>query len=188
MEIGADAVLFADSDMVLQQPENIDVALKMLWDANVPIATGLYRSRYPGTPLTIVKFDHPQRDGSYFIDDIPTTNETVDACGLGFALIRREVFEALSYPWFVFNAPNEPGEDRRFCIMAGNRDFKIEAIQGVQLAHIGTIMILPNKMLSFTDHVRATWDSAATGIDRARLNGAINRVQEPGWTPRKERP
>ena len=71
-------------------------------------------------------------------------------CGLGSTLIRREVFEALPYPWFRsdkqlrlndytwIDAPvnSYGGQDIWFCLQARKAGFKIKQVEGVEARHL----------------------------------------------------
>lgn len=66
----------------------------------------------------------------------------VDGCGFGCVLIKRQVFDAIPYPHFVYKSAidhaNTISEDVYFCQQARARNFEIWADTGVLCDHIGS--------------------------------------------------
>lgn len=61
----------------------------------------------------------------------------VDACGLGFTLIRRRVLEALPRPWFWFPTETDTtSEDMPFCADARRAGFRLGIDTAVCIGHL----------------------------------------------------
>jgi len=66
----------------------------------------------------------------------------VDAVGMGLAMIRRDVFESLDYPWFKYvyelrgNTTYEVGEDIYFCLKARLKGYRILVDTSIYGKHI----------------------------------------------------
>lgn len=113
-------IMFVDSDVLVQQD-----ALTLLLDLDVPVATGCYPAIRTHFGLEVpyitvvkeinnkeVKWWHTWFDG---VKDTPS-------CGAGCLLIKRDVFEAIGFPWFRWQEQYvdgkyraDFGEDSDFC-------------------------------------------------------------------------
>ena len=60
----------------------------------------------------------------------------IDGCGMHFTLIRRDVFETVKPPWFVFEYGVQGGEDFYFCRKAKEMGFDIAIDISVHSGHI----------------------------------------------------
>ena len=132
---GYDYVLMVDSDIVLPS----DGLLHML-ESPVDVCFGVYpRKRTPGETELF-------KDGSFDFKNRYTYEElegmedrfTVKGSGFGCALIKTEVFENLSYPWFQFMSYDNNtflSEDLFFCLNASVR-YKLWADKRVRCGHI----------------------------------------------------
>ena len=137
---GYDYVLMVDSDIVLPS----DGLLHML-ESPVDVCFGVYpRKRTPGETELF-------KDGSFDFKNRYTFEElegmedrfTVKGSGFGCALIKTEVFENLSYPWFQFVSYDNNtflSEDLYFCLNASVR-YKLWADNRVRCGHIAKRII-----------------------------------------------
>lgn len=136
-------VLFLDSDCIIEEPKDPNEALKNLLACNAPIVSGLYRAKKSkGLYPYAMWAKHPAAEYGY--TDIPkwTGNYiTVDAIGMGFCLIRREVFEKIPPPWFQWDKPT-PSEDFAFCEKARKAGYDIKVFTDVKLSHEGMMKVL----------------------------------------------
>lgn len=140
LEQKADYIWFIDSDMLFR--DNPRVALKALFDMQIPIAAGLAREKlsniYPFAAFT------RNATGAYeYVQKIEgLTPFKVDGVGMYCCLIKREVFEKLKEPWFVYS--NELAEDLYFCKKATEAGYEITIDPTVQLGHMGVFTLHPN--------------------------------------------
>ena len=140
----ADYVLFLDDDVL---PPS-DGLVKLVMDA-VPIVGGLYFDRRP--PYTPMIARRKNRDKPWVLGekvewDVDFARNyphdrfvEVDATGLGFMLIRREVFEKISEPWFVIQPSY--GEDFSFCWKSQQAGFKIYVDTNVKCLHMADLFV-----------------------------------------------
>jgi hypothetical protein len=140
-------IMFIDSDTIPKYPPNINDAIYMLLQMNAPVASGWYTAlqRDGFHNAMWVKNEY----GSY--TTVPTgawspptaTWIKVNAIGMGFCLFKREVFEKIPPPWFVWDKPY-PSEDFAFCQKLEAAGYDIRVLTCVRLGHIKTIVITPD--------------------------------------------
>lgn len=147
--LGADALLFLDSDMVFP-PDT----LHRLAALNKPIAGATYRQRNPqgrvlGTEL----------DGSHVTaESLIASSDPREVADLptGILLIRRQVWEAMPHPRFRFGINPRTnaliGEDTLFCFMARQAGFSVwlDPVLSREIGHVGTL-IYPTLMPKMED-------------------------------------
>jgi hypothetical protein len=151
-------ILFVDSDNVCNLPKDPNAALKALYDINQPIVSGLYRAKQaegfhyaawvdmhkldPKMPADKNGFTPIQaHTGSFF---------TVDVIGMGFCLVKREVYETMKKPWHRWDTPS-PSEDFNFCLDAKKQGFLTWINSAVTLDHIGQLNVHPDGTISTLD-------------------------------------
>ncbi len=149
-------LFFMDSDMRFH-PHTV----ARLAALDLPIVSGLYLAR-TDTPLPhIYDYSHispegwamynsrcadygewlkanpeqAQRPNAWCFDPDPTAVLTCDAVGFGCVLIKREVFESISYPWFEADPETGGAEDFDFCEKARAAGYEIHADMTVQCDH-----------------------------------------------------
>ena len=151
--IDYDYIMFIDSDVIFK-PED----LKNLLEMNVDICSGAYLMN-GGTHYPIVE----HFDNSYFLSNGTfkfisceelkqyKTPFDVEYCGMGFMLIKKNVIEQLTYPWFYANMFNFndtvkefTSEDVSFCMSLKKKNFKILINPNVRVGHEKTIVYLDN--------------------------------------------
>jgi hypothetical protein len=134
---GAENLLCIDDDMTFT-PEIFDT----LWDTPGDVISALYfiRRQPPTAPCMYLKSDA----GPYL--PIPTypqdTVMEVDAVGLGFALIRKPVLDALKDP---FTKETRRGEDIIFCEKARAAGFSVQVNTAAKAGHLITLPIEINE-------------------------------------------
>lgn len=133
-------LLFVDSDMVFN--EN---ALQQIYKhKDCDIVSGLYFQRRGDNMPVIYKDIKPR---SLFRKNAEMTHVTdidrdffeIDACGLGFCLIKVDVFATLYMNYHdIFEPFKGMGEDISFCYRAKKCGFKVYCDTTFPLGHIGT--------------------------------------------------
>ena len=147
-------ILWVDSDncCVVQQDGqwkmfDPNAALKMLYDCNVPIVSGLYRAKQPqgfNNAMWMKPANLPQGQTGFVSVEQWTGNFlTVDVVGFGFCLEKREVFEKMKKPWFPWDTP-APSEDFRHCMKAKEIGYDVNVFTEVKLSHIGALNVMPD--------------------------------------------
>lgn len=162
---------FIDDDVGVQ-PD----ALELLLGADAPIVAGCYPSvkRFSDCStwayLTV-------KDGAGWRRKWFDGTVEVTGAGTGCMLIRREVLEALGFPWFVWRQTlNATGgidrvsDDIDFCERAGQLGFKIMAHGNVRCSHTKAFDVA--NLISETAEPReSVW------------RGPLNLVAQKGWPP-----
>jgi len=104
-------LLFWDSDTI-PPPDG----LKKLWRWNKPIVSGLYFRKVPPFYPVMSIWNVSMGGLSPVIAWEDNKLIPVDGVGMGFCLIRRDIFQALKPPWFSFNNKYGVSEDFYFCL------------------------------------------------------------------------
>jgi hypothetical protein len=144
-------ILWVDSDNVCVTPNNPNDALKILLQCNQPIVSGLYRAKQKEGFNYAAWIDVHKVDQSYPKDKkgyVPIQSYTgnffpVDVIGMGFSLVKREVYEKIQKPWHPWTSPS-PSEDFNFCEKAKEAGFLTYIMADVRLSHIGTLNVYPD--------------------------------------------
>lgn len=132
-----DYIMFIDSDIIFPVGA-IDNLIKMDKD----ISSGLYFSKSkPHVPM-IMKLNE---DGTHSIDKNIKFNEIkrIDATGLGFCLIKAEIFKKIKYPWFKFEwrikdgKEYQIGEDLSFFDKVKKAGYSVYLNTGIICPHYG---------------------------------------------------
>jgi len=119
---------------------NPDLAL-FLARTNQDIVSALYFGRTsPHFPVAYVKDFSGDKYKHFPIIEVPNTLIEVDAVGFGATLMRRDVFEKVSEPWFTIDW--KCGEDIAFCVKAKEFGYKIMLDGQYKLGHIGVPPII----------------------------------------------
>ena len=135
-------LLWLDTDCLCESPLDPNLAVAMLLQCNVPVASGLYRAKK-------LKGDYPyamwvKNPGSEYgyvgIQSWSGNWLKVDAIGFGFVLVKREVFEKIPFPWFVWDKKS-PSEDFDFCEKIAKADYDIRVFTEVRLSHAGMMKV-----------------------------------------------
>jgi len=115
-------ILFLDTDCIAEGDPN--QYLRNLLSINIPIVSGLYRAKKSKGEYPYCMFmKNPQtKTGRWewtdgFAPILKWTGNFIEAdvVGLGFTLVKREVFEKVPYPWFIWDS--EP------CVTEGQKLF-----------------------------------------------------------------
>lgn len=140
-----DAWLWVDDDQVCEPQDIIDLVNSMRRGA-VDIVSPLIAKRTENKhyePVAYKKFDEARGQWIVWMTGWEEKDlyET-DAVGTGFCLVKREVFERLSEPWYerfqsTRNRDRYFGNDLYFCTKAKEAGFRIWLNSGVEVGHLG---------------------------------------------------
>jgi hypothetical protein len=129
--------LFLDSDII--PPVN---GLMMLLEHNLPFVSGIYRTRKSEGFML-----------SAWVNNMPIDYKQdarlveVEWVGLGFCLMRRDIFDKVKEPYFKWSFGIEEGgmsEDAFFCSRVREAGYKIIVDMECQCSHLGNLKILPD--------------------------------------------
>ena len=161
LKLGADLFLFLDADMVF--PEGlIPNLLRGLSKAGAGagVYSGLYfKKAAPHQPVPSLKNvagdEQLMNPIWYEADRRPVS---CDVVGMGATLIRRQVFEAISPPWFEYERWRKTGEmtvteDVAFCRKVKAAGFEILADPGLVCGHLSLRTIEEGNWLQFREQV-----------------------------------
>jgi GT2 family glycosyltransferase len=114
----------------------------MLLACNAPVASGLYRAKQKTGFHYAAWVKNPRGEGYFPIQGWTAGSNwiKVDAIGLGFCLLKREVFERIPHPWFKWDKP-APSEDFYFCEQLIKYGYEIRVLTDVKCSHIGTLKV-----------------------------------------------
>lgn len=148
-----DYLFFIDNDVIL--PKN---ALVDLYNMKWYFSVGTYPRKEEDTiknpdPWTTLYWHEESNKTCYCPKFLPVSQlhtgyiTPVDCCGLGCALIRRELFQMIEQPWFFFAHEGTPkdgnndeyciGEDMYFCRKVIQKGIQIWAHGSVLCGHMG---------------------------------------------------
>lgn len=136
-----DYMLCIDSDMVFNYK-----SLENLLNRDVPVVSGIYRIKPSDAWSAWVGGD--QSEGGNWIDDkyVEEHKDQMvqgDFGGLGFTLIKREVFDKLEAPlWFTENPKDNYGEDVVFFKKIKEAGYDINFDLSVKLGHEKTFIFV----------------------------------------------
>jgi len=139
MREGCSHILFIDSDMTFPQ----DMVQRLLKHDVDIVATNCARRRMPTGPTAQNYDENGNRQPVYTMPD-STGLEEIGSVGTGVMLIKKEVFQNMSEPWFDMpwqtGKRGYMGEDVFFCKKAQELGFKVYIDHDVskEIGHIGT--------------------------------------------------
>jgi len=144
-------VFWVDSDIVFEQPQNPNEAILRLLMCDAPIASGIYRARQKQGFNWSAWLRSSNGNGFLPIQSWSGNWLQVDAIGFGCVLIRREVFERIPKPWFIW--PEEsPSEDFLWCEAAKKHGYDINVFTDVRCGHIsGMLKVMPDGSVTTLD-------------------------------------
>ena len=144
LEINATHVLFIDDDMAYA-PDS----LKRLLEHDKDIVSALYLMRsFPHFP---VAFDEAYDNGKckfLFLTHNPEVQSLLPIvnCGLGFVLIKTEVFKAMEKPWITLGEIEKDGwcDDVAFFNRVRKAGFQLWLDTNVRCGHMTSMTLWPN--------------------------------------------
>ena len=143
LEWKADYIFFLDSDVIPEIPSDINSMLYKLYKRDLPIVSGMYRTKKVGNPWAMWTFVDKDT-GFKNINEWNSDLLEVDVTGLGCCLIKTEVFDKIEKPWFRWDLKYAPSEDFYFLLKAkAEGKYKVIVDTTIKCSHIGTVKILP---------------------------------------------
>jgi hypothetical protein len=143
LNAGADYILWLDDDMLLDNKLSPVDAIKMLYDLDAQIASGVCMGRANRIPMFWhKKEDYPRNN------DIKQFGNIFEADGVGlfFCLVKREVFEKMKAPYFEYATYDDDHivtEDMYFMNKANELGYKVKVRQDVRVNHMVNILLSP---------------------------------------------
>lgn len=152
-------ILFLDDDISFK-PDLVKNLLKH----DKEFVTGFYTMRsYPHQPILFKFVDEEGRCTHYFPEDNDRGLVEVVGCGLGAALIKREVFEAMERPWIRLGELDKDHwcDDLGFMRRMRAQGFKLYADLDVAVGHHFQGIVWPNRR---DNRWICTYDSRGTDV------------------------
>lgn len=128
-------LLFVDDDVIIPKD-----TIRRLLELNKPVATGFTPTIVQGSAITFLNCKplDGARNGVWY-RRYPDGPVQISMCGMSCCLIRREVFESLGLPWFIWPekvSGEHMGEDLSFCARAREMGHEIWADGQVRCGHV----------------------------------------------------
>jgi hypothetical protein len=136
-------LMWIDNDIIFSPQQ-----FQKLLDHNKDIVSGVYMMANQIHYATVEKWDEEEfkRSGAfkfYTPDDLKDKTNLVDVAytGFGFMLIKKGVFESITYPWFrpifhtIGTAKDFSSEDASFCKMIRQKGYKIFIDPQLRVGH-----------------------------------------------------
>jgi hypothetical protein len=146
-------ILWVDSDSVCESPADPNTCLQTLLSLNEPIVSGLYRAKQKtgfNYAMWVETVDSEGKEGLTPILNWTGNWLQVDAIGLGFCLVKREVYERIPRPWFPWELGGR-SEDFEFCRKAIKAGYKINVFTDVRISHIGLLKVKTDGSITTLD-------------------------------------
>jgi len=134
-------ILFVDTDVITEMDVNQAIAQMLAY--NVPIVSGLYRAKQKTGFNYATWMKAPEGIKGY----VPITQWSsganwlsVSVVGAGLLLVKKEVFQKVTYPWFKWDQIG-PSEDFYFCEKAKKAGYEINVATDIKCSHEGKVKI-----------------------------------------------
>lgn len=137
-------IMWIDTDIVPLDYSNPFDAIKLLYDRNEPIVSGLYRAKQKvGFNYAMWMDEKLDKPSFHAVESFTGNWLQVDVAGMGFMLVKREVYEKLPKPWHPWPTIS-PSEDFNFCMSARKNGYKVNVFTDVRLRHGGDMVVNPD--------------------------------------------
>lgn len=135
-------LFFLDTDCISEKPRDPNQALEMLLACNVPVISGLYRAKKQKGDYQYAMWMRNPTGGEGYAPIASWTGNFIsaDVIGFGAVLLKREVFEKISFPWFVWNTLKS--EDFSFCEKLHQHGYEVKVFTDARFSHAGTMKVL----------------------------------------------
>lgn len=112
------------------------------WGKFIGERDGKYYYKYGDSAKRVVQRfrSHGHRNGKNIMNAmvLPQTGDDlwpIDGCGMHFTMIRRDVVEAVEFPWFIHKGKTGAGEDFYFCRKVRELGFPIYVDESIHTGH-----------------------------------------------------
>ncbi len=148
--INADYLFFMDTDNVFENPEDPNVALKMLYQCmnkdpnskDTKIVSGLYRAKQKvGFNYAAWMKAQDKVQGYVPIQSWSGNWLQVSVVGMGCCLIDMKIFKEVPKPWFKWDTFDDVSEDFYFFEKALEQGYKVNVFTDIKLSHIGKLKV-----------------------------------------------
>ncbi len=153
-------ILWLDDDHVFES----DLAC-VLASHDKEMVSALYYARVGKTlPVVYVKDESSDDEYKHFpIIEAPLCLFECDAVGFGAMLMKRDVLDKVSQPWFTIDW--KAGEDIAFCVRAKKHGIKIYCDGRLVIGHVGV-----PKVIGRQDHLQYMEQNKSEFSDKVRIN------------------
>lgn len=145
-------IFMLDNDVIYEDANgDINTAIRFMLNLDMPILSGALRVRGHGFPMMIYQYiDEKQgfKPLPHKLFKDRTKLIEVDGTGMGFILIKREVFEHVEKPWYL---EDKFTEDFYFCLKAKKAGYPVYITNDLRLSHLSLLKI--------------RWDGTVTGLE-----------------------
>ena len=150
-----DYIMFLDADMTFPK----DIILRLLADQK-DIVSGMYHYGSSARGFAPIALRRRSDVGQIYsiVHYYPDKPFWVDAIGMGAVLIKSDVFNNISFPWFGYQVDEATGinsisEDMQFCQKAREAGYDIWVDPRVKCGHIKTMVIGEKDFLFFQERL-----------------------------------
>lgn len=151
LQSNCDYLLFVDTDIVFETPEDPNRALEILYqvinkDPNTKdgkIVGALYRAKQKvGFNLAMwMRANDPNIKGYVPIQSWTGNWLEVAVSGMGFILIDMNIFKNIERPWFRWELKDDQSEDFYFFELAKKHGYNLHIFTDVKLSHLGNLKV-----------------------------------------------
>lgn len=137
LNLDAEYILWLDSDVVFPAT----TAVRLISHNKDVVAANYVRRQFPAKGVAYKKIGEWHNPLSF---DISDTLEEVEGIGMGCMLMKTEIFNKISKPWFEFTWTPESndflGEDMNLCkkIKEAGYSINVDTVLSRELRHLGT--------------------------------------------------
>lgn len=157
LELEADWVLFLDADMTFP-PDLVSALVQDAMESGAAMVSACYFKKLPPHACVSARKRHP--DDPQLLTPLDTVDKGLADCdviGMGAALIQREVFAAIAYPWFEYEVYENTGErtiteDVPFCRKAKEAGFRILTDTRLVCGHVRQVEVDESHWLGWREH------------------------------------
>lgn len=145
---GMTHIFFLDTDVICESPEDpndaIHTLLRAMNQTGEAVVSGLYKTKQKDGFFNSMWRSVPGTGGYSPIQSWDGNWVFADTIGFGCVLVKREVFERVQYPWFLWEEKDKPSEDFYFCEKLRAMGYRIAVYTDVKCSHSGLLKVMPD--------------------------------------------